>query len=355
MRIALITPYYYPSMRGNSITVGRIASGLRERGHRVEVYSLEALQDQEEMRSAIRAFDPDLVHGFHAYITGEVVVSEAAGTGVPALVTLTGTDVNHDLFDPQRRQRVVEVVKEVQGVVAFHQSVEKKLLGEVPELHERVRVIRQTVACNGKVDAHRTQWGLDSRNIIFFFPAGIRRVKNLPFCVPPLSRLHARHPHLHALYAGPIVEEEEAKRLLSLLEESGWARYLGELPHKVVCSIMQIVDVMVNSSVSEGGMSNAVLEAMSQGVAVLASDIEGNRSVIVDEVDGLLFTSEDDFERKAERLILDPDLRRRLGSHAMQKIEREFSREKEIDAYERFYGDLLGGGVTGGPGNSRQR
>jgi glycosyltransferase involved in cell wall biosynthesis len=111
--------------------------------------------------------------------------------------------------------------------------------------------------------------------------------------------------------------------------------------------MMRIVDIMVNSSFSEGGMSNAVLEAMSQGVAVLASDIEGNQSVIVDEVDGLLFTSEDDFERKAERLILDSDLRRRLGKQAKEKIEREFSREKEIDAYERFYRDLLDGGVKG--------
>jgi glycosyltransferase involved in cell wall biosynthesis len=96
--------------------------------------------------------------------------------------------------------------------------------------------------------------------------------------------------------------------------------------------MLRVVDVVVNSSLSEGGMSNAVLEAMSRGVAVLASDIEGNRSIIVDEVDGLLFTSEDDFERKAERLIVDPDLRRRLGRQAQAKIEREFSPKREIDA-----------------------
>ncbi|MEE8326101.1 MAG: glycosyltransferase, partial [candidate division NC10 bacterium] len=127
-----------------------------------------------------------------------------------------------------------------------------------------------------------------------------------------------------------------------LLAGNEWARYLGEVPHKVICSMLRVVDVVVNSSLSEGGMSNAVLEAMSRGVAVLASDIEGNRSIIVDEVDGLLFTSEDDFERKAERLIVDPDLRRRLGRHAKAKIEREFSRERELDAYEQLYRDLRG-------------
>ncbi|MEE9219958.1 MAG: glycosyltransferase, partial [candidate division NC10 bacterium] len=199
-----------------------------------------------------------------------------------------------------------------------------------------------TVACDGKEDDHHAQWGLDSRHIVFFFPAGIRRVKNLPFCVPPLLRLQVSYPNLRALYAGPIVEEEEGKHLLGLLAGNEWARYLGEVPHKVICSMLRVVDVVVNSSLSEGGMSNAVLEAMSRGVAVLASDIEGNRSIVVDEVDGLLFTSEDDFERKAERLIVDPDLRRRLGRHAKAKIEREFPRERELDAYEQLYRDLRG-------------
>jgi glycosyltransferase involved in cell wall biosynthesis len=70
--------------------------------------------------------------------------------------------------------------------------------------------------------------------------------------------------------------------------------------------------------------------------------------VIEDEVDGLLFSTEDDFERKAERLILDPDLRRRLGGQAKAKIDREFARKQEIDAYEQLYRDLRGAVVEAG-------
>ena len=342
MRIALVAPFYYPSTRGNAVTVERIASGLRERGHLVRIYSLESFQDRRDIPVTIRAFGPHIVHGFHAFMTGDLVVAEAAEASVPALVTITGTDVNHDLFHPERRDRMVEALKRAKGVVVFHQSIEEKLLREVPELNGRVRVIRQAVACSGRVDDHRVQWGLTARHIIFFFAAGIRKVKNLPFCLPALSRLQARYPDVRAFFAGPIVEEKEGERLFEVLADNPWARYLGEVPHEVICSMLRVVDVVVNSSLSEGGMSNAVLEAMSRGVPVLASNIEGNRSVIVDEVDGLLFSSEDDFERKAERLILDPDLRRRLGGQAKAKIEREFSREREIDAYEQFYRDLRG-------------
>ena len=146
MRIALITPYYYPSVRGNAVTVGRIAAGLRERGHQVEVLSLDACKNAREIPSAIRVFDPDLLHGFHAFMTGELVVNEGKADDVPPLVTITGTDVNIDLFHPERRERVVDILTRVQGIVVFHESIRNKLLREVPCLDGKIRVIRQTVA-----------------------------------------------------------------------------------------------------------------------------------------------------------------------------------------------------------------
>jgi L-malate glycosyltransferase len=343
MRIALISPFAQPSVRGNAVTVERIAAGLRERGHQIAVYSLEALADRAELPAAIRAYGPECLHGFHAFATGNLVVTQARELGVPALVTITGTDVNQDLFDSNRRRRVIEALTCADGIVAFHESIRAKVVKEVPELNGKVRIIRQTVACGDIPGASRDCWGLDPGHVIFFFAAGLRRVKNLPFCIPPLARLQARHPNLRVLFAGPVLEEEEGARLFGLLAGNAWSRYLGVVPHEEICRMLWSVDVVVNSSLSEGGMSNAVLEAMSRAVAVLASDIEGNRSIISDGVDGLLFASgsEADFERKAERLIVDADLRRRLGKSAREKIDREFSRERESVAYEAFYRDLL--------------
>ena len=106
--------------------------------------------------------------------------------------------------------------------------------------------------------------------------------------------------------------------------------------------MLRSVDVVVNSSLSEGGMANSILEAMSLGRAVLASDIEGNRTVVRHGIDGLLFRSETDFLEQAERLIRDPQLRHELGRNAMQKIEREFSREGEIRKYLQLYQEAIG-------------
>lgn len=90
-------------------------------------------------------------------------------------------------------------------------------------------------------------------------------------------------------------------------------------------------------------MSNAVLEAMSKGVPVLASDIEGNRSVIADGEDGFLFGTAEEFLGKAERLLDDPALRAVMGRRARVKIATQFRLEGEIGKYLDVYRGLTTG------------
>jgi glycosyltransferase involved in cell wall biosynthesis len=82
-----------------------------------------------------------------------------------------------------------------------------------------------------------------------------------------------------------------------------------------------------------------VLEALVSGRVVLASDIEGNRSVIEDDVTGLLFSGPGDFADKAARLLGDPALRERLGEAGRARASR-FSLQQEIERYLKLYVSL---------------
>jgi glycosyltransferase involved in cell wall biosynthesis len=73
------------------------------------------------------------------------------------------------------------------------------------------------------------------------------------------------------------------------------------------------------------------------GRAVLASDIEGNRSLVEDGVTGLLFRDDADLEVKAERLVVDPGLRAHLGEAARRLVERRYPPAREIDGYLEAY------------------
>jgi glycosyltransferase involved in cell wall biosynthesis len=165
------------------------------------------------------------------------------------------------------------------------------------------------------------------------------------FCLAPLEALRRHHPEIKVVFVGPMIEAEEGTKLQEALKGRPWAFYLGPVSHEELCAMLKSVDVVINSSLSEGGMANSILEAMSRERAVLVSDIEGNRTVVQDGINGFLFGSEAEFLEKAERLIREPHLRRTLGLKGKEKIEREFSREGEIQEYLQLYEEAIGAEV----------
>jgi len=342
MRLAIVTPFYFPSVRGNSITVQRIESGLRDQGLMVQVWSLEHGPSPGEILQALEEFKPDLVHGFHATASGRLVVDGAGRLGIPSILTVTGTDANNDLFDPELRAGVIDILHQATRIVVFHDVMRAKIARELPEVESRIRVIGQTVRCKEVPFDFRGRLGFAPDDLIFFIPSGIRRVKNVTFCLAPLEALRRRYPQIKVVFVGPVIEPEEGVRLQEALKDRAWAFYLGPVSHEEMCAMLRSVDVVINSSLSEGGMANSILEAMSRERAVLVSDIEGNRTVVRDGIDGLLFGSEAEFSEKAERLIREARLRQELGRKANEKIEREFSREGEIQEYLQLYEEALG-------------
>ncbi|MGH7267963.1 MAG: glycosyltransferase [Candidatus Rokuibacteriota bacterium] len=348
MRVALVTPVALPTVRGNAVTVSRLQQGLAARGVEAPVIDLSRTASAS---SRLAALAPDVVHAFHAFRGAPAAVPHAEALGAPLVITLTGTDANHDLFHPERRATTIASIRAARALVVFHETIRERVARDVPEAADRIDVIPQSVALGDEPYAGPAPPAGAPDEVRFLLPAGIREVKNVLFPLGPLRTLAARHP-VRLLIAGPVIEPREGARLAAALASEAWATYLGPVPHPQMGSLLDQVDVVVNSSLSEGGMANSVLEAMARGRPVLASDIEGNRSVIEPEVDGLLFRDAAEFERAAERLVRDAGLRRRLGVAARAKVSRLYPPEREITAHVELYRRLLAGGRR--PGGRRR-
>jgi hypothetical protein len=268
------------------------------------------------------------------------------------VVTLTGTDANHDLSDRSRGPVVRQVLEAAAAVVAFHHSVAAAVVARLPGLAERVVVVPQSVrfddAQSFDLAAH---WTVPADRVLFAFPAGIRAVKRACWPLGPLDRVVARHGAVRLLYVGEILDPAEGRALRDALTARPWARHLGAVPHAQMASLLSQADVVLNCSASEGGMANSVLEALSLGRAVLASDIAGNRSLVEPGVTGLLAADASDFERGAEALTVDAELRGRLGRAGRERVERLYPPCREIDEYLDLYRRLTGLD-RGGPGGA---
>jgi glycosyltransferase involved in cell wall biosynthesis len=335
--VALLTPFAFPSVRGNAVTVERIVSGLRDRGLPHRVWDLSAAGAAIVERE-VDAYRPALIHAFHAFRVGPLALRLARRAEIPLIVTLTGTDANHDLFDPERAVVVRRVLEGAAAITAFHESIAARVAAALPDVRDRLVIVPQAARLEQRETFDlQARWPLPDDRVLFVLPAGIRMVKQPLLPLRALDPVARAHPSLRLLYVGPVLDAGEGEALARALQSRSWARYIGAVPHGQMASLISQADVVLNSSISEGGMANSVLEALALGRAVLASDIEGNRTLIEHEVTGLLFREASDLAAGATRLLADAALRTRLGAAGRALIERLYPPERELEGYLQVY------------------
>ena len=106
---------------------------------------------------------------------------------------------------------------------------------------------------------------------------------------------------------------------------------------------MRRFSVFVLPSRAEG-ISNTILEAMASGLPVIATDVGGNRELVVDGETGFLVPS-GDAGAIAGRLTWyreNPDALARHGRAGRERVLREFSLDVMVENYRRLYQEGTG-------------
>jgi hypothetical protein len=243
--LALLTPYGAPSVTGNAVTVERVARGLLERGTDLRVWDLSR-DPAATIEAEVEAYRPALVHGFHAWRIGPLALRLARRLEVPLVVTLTGTDANHDLFDPERAPLVRHVLEAAAVITAFHPSIIERVASILPDVRARMAIVPQAVLFAAAEPFHlAAHWALPPDRVLVLFPAGIRAVKDPRRPLSALDDLAAADPRLRLAYAGPILDAALGRALLADVAARPWTRYLGAVPHGQMASLIGQSDVVL--------------------------------------------------------------------------------------------------------------
>ncbi|OYW46180.1 MAG: glycosyl transferase family 1 [Sphingomonadales bacterium 32-68-7] len=141
-----------------------------------------------------------------------------------------------------------------------------------------------------------------------------------------------------------IGDGPERERMAAALGEAVFTGHVeaAELARAIACA-----DVVINPSVTEA-FGNVNLEAMSAGLAVVGSDVPVTRAMIEPGVTGLVAdpASATDFADAAESLIVDPELRARIGAAARREAAR-YDWDAILDGVIADYRALVAGQEVG--------
>ncbi len=144
--------------------------------------------------------------------------------------------------------------------------------------------------------------------------------------------------HLLILGEGPL--RPRLERYIAQNELEHRVHLLGERGD--VARFMPHFDVVCLASEYEG-MPNVLLEAMAAGVPVVATDIAGNRDVVVDGQTGYLVRvgHVPGFTKRLHELLGDPALAAQLGAAGKTRVLTEFTVERMVERHAAVYRELL--------------
>jgi glycosyltransferase involved in cell wall biosynthesis len=140
--------------------------------------------------------------------------------------------------------------------------------------------------------------------------------------------------HLLILGDGPLRERLWKYRDQVRIRDK--VRFLGQ--REDAARLIPHFDVLWSTSGYEG-QSNAIMEAMSVGVPVVATDIPGTRDLVVPDETGYLFHVGDRamLAKRTNQILNDADLARRLGEAGRQRMADEFGVDTMVNRYADLY------------------
>jgi len=250
MQIALITPARPTARSGNRNTATRWARFLRQLGHHVKV---QEIWDGHEAGLMIA------LHARRSHAS--IKQFSAQYPQHPIVVVLTGTDLYRDIRTDKAAQESLRlatrlVVLQDQGVLELD-----------PRLHAKTRTIYQSAPTIRAVSP-------GTRYFDVCLMGHLREEKD-PFRTALAMHHLLPSSRIRTIHMGSAIEPamaEEARRLMATEPRYHW---IGELPRWHARKKLARCRFLVMSSRMEGG-ANAICEALSASVPVIASDVPGN-------------------------------------------------------------------------------
>ncbi len=140
--------------------------------------------------------------------------------------------------------------------------------------------------------------------------------------------------------AGDGQERGRLERLAVELGVADRVRFLGEVAD--AHDLLAEAHICAHPSRSEG-LSNAILEAMAEGVPVVATPVGATPELIEHERTGLLAAvgSPQSLADALARLLDDPGLRQKLGEAGLERVRCQCNEEGVVRRYAEIFGGLL--------------
>lgn len=184
--------------------------------------------------------------------------------------------------------------------------------------------------------AKRRELAIHEQGSVIGLAVRLSDQKGITFLLQAMPRILARHPDTTLLIAGDGDLRMDLEREARELGIASRVKFCG--PRKDIPELLKVLDLYVLPSKWEG-LPMVILEAMAAGCPIVATDVGGNSTAVVDGVTGTLVPPQDPdaLADAVIRLLDSPDLLKTYAEKGKSRFRERFSAETMARQYERLY------------------
>ena len=296
---------------------------------------------------ALRSGSTDVIHCQHSRDLATVVPAmQLCGRTIPIVLSKrVGSYITKkDLFHRYTHRHISRVL-------AISDVIHRNVLATTPVPPERVLTVHDavdtTIFSPDTVDRFsvRREAEMPDDALVVGFVGRFSPGKGLEDLLQAAQLLHRQHPAVRYLIAGEASHGEEAyaasihdlARRLGLQDIVRFMGFRSDVP-----AVMASFDILAFPSHAES-FGVVLIEAMAMGKPVVSTNCDGVLDIVVNGTTGLMVPPKDPvaLAHGLEQVILDADLRLRMGAAGRARVLEFFDRTVQLRTLEEIYFSLL--------------
>lgn len=385
MRIGLFTDSYPPFINGVSTSVAMLKNALEKKGHTVYVVTVNnssikydykeeshilkipgvpiGLYDYRLSRiyplkviNIMKSWDLDVIHSHTELGIGILARIFAKQFNIPLVHTYHTIYedythyVNHGYFEKPSKKIVEHLTKFYCDTTAKEIIVPTnktyKLLKDKYKIEKNIHIVPTGIEVDRffseNIDLKlltslRRKLNLTKKDQVIIFVGRLAKEKNVEFLLEAQKKLIQENNNIKLIIVGDGPDKEKYEDIAVNLKISDHVIFTGKIPWDEIQYYYHLSDFFVTASKSET-QGLTVVEAMASSLVPLVIKDEAFEGTVTNQINGLVFETQEEYCKDILLLIRDHNLRNQLSNQARIQSEHlstsQFA-ENVLVVYER--------------------
>src|SRR3990167_1897069 len=283
----------------------------------------------------------DIIHAHFASYPADWALKISRTLGIPYVITAHAYDIyiNPDIENLKEK---FEYATKVITTTDYNKDYLSKLLGE--EYGANIEIIRYGIDIS--------RFSLNEKKpdgkVKILFIGRLVEKKGPTYAIEAFNKVWGKIPNIELRMVGDGPLKDEVNELIHKLDLKGKVILLGAQPQSMVLKEMADADIFFLPSLTaengdREGSPVSILEAEATGLPVVSTIHTGIPEIVVDGKTGFLAPEKDTLAmaERLKQLIIDPELRIKMGKAGRAHVETNYDRKNEIDNLEKLFENLL--------------